>query len=99
MHKLIKFITSFKLIFPQLIHSKKDVLQLLHKAASRNIIEINTLDIMENILGLSDIQAREIMTAKPHMVCIKTFEYSTPALSRYIRTLGTTNNHLRFDDD
>ena len=65
------FNNKLNIIVSSLIKNSPDLLNLLHRVAKRDIIDFNTLDIIENIMKLSCIQARQIMTTKPNIITIK----------------------------
>ena len=66
--------------FTNLIQNKQDLLNTLHRVAKNDIIDFNTLDIVENIINLSRTQARQIMTTKPHIVSINIDVQPTEAI-------------------
>ena len=80
-------INKIKPFSAKLVKNKQDLLNLLHRLAQDELIESNSVDIIENILQLSSIQARQIMTTKPHIVSINSDVQPTAALDIIITEL------------
>jgi magnesium and cobalt transporter len=64
---LLERISSFLMRGPE---DREQLLQLLHGAFERNLLDGDALSIMEGALSVSDIQVRDIMVPRAQMDCI-----------------------------
>lgn len=53
---------------------RQDLKEILREAAERNVVDSETLSILEGALQVSDMQVRDIMVPRSQMVCIKAEE-------------------------
>jgi len=52
-------------------HDRQDLKEILREAAERNVVDSETLSILEGALQVSEMQVRDIMVPRAQMVCIK----------------------------
>ena len=52
-------------------NDRPDLKEILREAAERNVVDTETLSILEGALQVSDMQVRDIMVPRSQMVCIK----------------------------
>ena len=52
-------------------NDRQDLKEILREAAERNVVDTETLSILEGALQVSDMQVRDIMVPRSQMVCIK----------------------------
>jgi magnesium and cobalt transporter len=55
-------------------NDRQDLKDILREAAERNVVDTETLSILEGALQVSDMQVRDIMVPRSQMVCIKAEE-------------------------
>ena len=55
-------------------NDRQDLKDILREAAERNVVDSETLSILEGALQVSDMQVRDIMVPRSQMVCIKADE-------------------------
>ena len=55
-------------------NDRQDLKEILREAAERNVVDTETLSILEGALQVSDMQVRDIMVPRSQMVCIKAEE-------------------------
>ncbi|MFT4763715.1 MAG: magnesium and cobalt transporter [Oleispira sp.] len=55
-------------------NDRQDLKEILREAAERNVVDTETLSILEGALQVSDMQVRDIMVPRSQMVCIKADE-------------------------
>jgi magnesium and cobalt transporter len=55
-------------------NDRQDLKDILREAAERNVVDSETLSILEGALQVSDMQVRDIMVPRSQMVCIKAEE-------------------------
>jgi magnesium and cobalt transporter len=55
-------------------NDRQDLKEILREAAERNVVDSETLSILEGALQVSDMQVRDIMVPRSQMVCIKAEE-------------------------
>lgn len=55
-------------------NDRQDLKEILREAAERNVVDSETLPILEGALQVSDMQVRDIMVPRSQMVCIKAAE-------------------------
>jgi len=51
-------------------NDRQDLKEILREAAERNVVDTETLSILEGALQVSDMQVRDIMVPRAQMVCI-----------------------------
>jgi magnesium and cobalt transporter len=72
-------------------HDKEELIELLHHAAERGIIASNALQMIEGVLSVSELQARDIMVPRSQMVVVEIDETVDEFLPRI-----TESGHSRF---
>lgn len=75
----------------KLINKRNDLIELLQRANRKNLINDESLSIVERAIQVEDMQVREIMIPKSQMVCIKEDQTSAEALTNIIESA-----HSRF---
>jgi magnesium and cobalt transporter len=75
----------------KLINNRNDLIALLQTANRNNLINDESLSIVERAIQVEEMQVREIMIPKSQMVCIKEDQTSTEALTNIIESA-----HSRF---
>ncbi|MEH6448354.1 MAG: transporter associated domain-containing protein [Oleispira sp.] len=72
-------------------NDRQDLKEILREAAERNVVDSETLSILEGALQVSDMQVRDIMVPRSQMVCIKAEESLKESLPSIIESA-----HSRF---
>ncbi len=72
-------------------HDKEELTEMLRHAAERGIIPHNALQMMEGVLSVSELQARDIMVSRSQMVVVEIDETVDEFLPRI-----TESGHSRF---
>ena len=72
-------------------HDKEELTEILHHAVERNLIAPQTLQMLEGVLSVSELQARDIMIPRSQMVVVEIDEPISDFLPRI-----TECGHSRF---
>ena len=70
---------------------REHLLELLHGASEKHVIDADALSIFEGALRVSDMQVREIMVPRAQMVCVRTGDSLEEVLATVIQSA-----HSRF---
>lgn len=70
-------------IFLALPHNRQELLEILQASFKRNLLDIDALSMIEGVLQVSEIQVRDIMIPRSHMVVLEedtTYEEMLPVI-------------------
>jgi magnesium and cobalt transporter len=85
---LIERLTSLLLREPE---DREQLLELLHGAFERHLMDADALQMLEGVLGVADIQVRDIMVPRAQMVTVQRDDPSTKLLPIIVES-----GHSRF---
>ncbi|MGK0247531.1 MAG: magnesium and cobalt transporter [Oleispira sp.] len=80
-------------------NDRQDLKDILREAAERNVVDTETLSILEGALQVSDMQVRDIMVPRSQMVCIKAEESLKEFLPSIIKSAHSRFPVLGEDQD